>query len=755
MIFKKKSIAIFSLLLLLIGGGVLWYAGTAQGVNRTWDGGGVDGTCGGAGTANNWSCAANWSADTVPTSADIAIFDGTSTKNATINSSLSGGSAPAGISINSGYTGTITQATGVTILVGSSGFTQAAGTFTGGNSSIQFNGHFTLSGGTYTSTSGTFYLGQCSFASSNFTHTAGGTFNHNNGTVTFTDNNTVDVATSETFYNMSRSCTNRTTTIASGDTLIVLNTFTHTDGVFNTGTIEARGNMVVGSELSYGGDATISFLVAGDQTITGSGGQTASLNINKSSGTVSVTGNLRIKNFTLTGGIFTSTSGTLTVGACAVGGGNFTHTAGGTFNHNNGTVEFTETGTVDVASTETFYNLTKSCNVRTTTVAAGDTLIVLGTLTHIDGSLNTGTIEARGNTVIGSAGSYGTATISFLVAGDQTITASGGSTSNLNISKPSGTVSALGDFMVSNFTLSGGVFTSTTGTLTVGASGSYGGSWTHTVGGTFNHNNGTVNLNSDNATTIDVSTSETFYNLTITGASRTFTIASGDTLIVLGTFTHTNNTLNTGTIEARGNVVIGASAGGGTTTISFTGSNNQTYTDQGGNELDGDITINKSGGTVTLASNADWNAASQDLTVTAGTLFAPDASITTTTLTVGASGVLKMFGSQTLTLAGTLSNSGVIQMWGSGVCGGGDNALIRSSSNGVQRSWNGAGTFTLYDIDVRDMAGSATITLYSSTNTANNGANWTFSGAACPAIPPAVTIPSGIINFQSGIFNLR
>ncbi len=38
------------------------YWQTAFGVTRTWDGGGADA---------NWNTAANWSADTVPTSADI------------------------------------------------------------------------------------------------------------------------------------------------------------------------------------------------------------------------------------------------------------------------------------------------------------------------------------------------------------------------------------------------------------------------------------------------------------------------------------------------------------------------------------------------------------------------------------------------------------------------------------------------------------------------------------------------------------
>ena len=68
-------------------------------------------------------------------------------------------------------------------------------------------------------------------------------------------------------------------------------------------------------------------------------------------------------------------------------------------------------------------------------------------------------------------------------------------------------------------------------------------------------------------------------------------------------------------------------------------------------------------------------------------------------------------------------------------CGGTDDILIRSSVAATQRAWSGTGTFTLKDVDVKDQAGTAAITAYNSTNTGNNGANWTFA-AGCP--PPAL-----------------
>src|SRR6266545_2590844 len=260
----------------------LAYPGQTQAAVKTWDGGGADGTCGGgAGDGNKWSCALNWSGDSLPTSSDVATFDATSTKDATIDASFAG--SVAGINILSGYTGTITQARSLT--VGASGYSQAAGTFTGGSADITITtGAFTLTGGTFTSTTGNFSV------YGNWTHTVGGTFNHNNGTVTYTRpaSTTWDVNSTETLNNFTMNGTG-TLNFASGDTIIVLGTFNHSNGSLNTGTIEARGNVTVSAAAS-GGGGTISFLVAGDQTITGEAGYLPNININKPSGTVSASG---------------------------------------------------------------------------------------------------------------------------------------------------------------------------------------------------------------------------------------------------------------------------------------------------------------------------------------------------------------------------------------------------------------------------------------------------------------------------------
>jgi hypothetical protein len=205
----------------------------------TWDGGGAD---------NNWTTAANWTSDTTPGSGDTAIFDGTSTKAATIDLNVTVDA----LQINSGYTNTITQGTGNTLTVGSGGFSQAAGTFAGGNSTLDINGDFALSGGTFTSTSGNLTL------AGNLTVTNSPTFNTNSGTVIFDGANGVvaDVNSNLTFNNLTfNKDEGYHVQVWSGDTLIVTGGTTFTNGQVldsSGSTVEARGNVAVASTFDGG-----------------------------------------------------------------------------------------------------------------------------------------------------------------------------------------------------------------------------------------------------------------------------------------------------------------------------------------------------------------------------------------------------------------------------------------------------------------------------------------------------------------------
>ena len=67
----------------------------ALGVTRTWTG---------LGPTNNWMDAANWSGNVVPGAADVASFDGTSAKPATINAAISISGLTIAATIESGIT---------------------------------------------------------------------------------------------------------------------------------------------------------------------------------------------------------------------------------------------------------------------------------------------------------------------------------------------------------------------------------------------------------------------------------------------------------------------------------------------------------------------------------------------------------------------------------------------------------------------------------------------------------------------------
>lgn len=117
----------------------------ALAATRTWDAGGSD---------NNWSTAANWSDNTVPTASDIALFDGTGKKDATIDAAFGGSVAE--LRIAAANTGTVTVGRALTI---NKNFSLSGGTFriNGGNA-VTVKGSWQNGGGTFTSNTGTVLL---------------------------------------------------------------------------------------------------------------------------------------------------------------------------------------------------------------------------------------------------------------------------------------------------------------------------------------------------------------------------------------------------------------------------------------------------------------------------------------------------------------------------------------------------------------------------------------------------------------------
>jgi hypothetical protein len=346
-----------------------------------------------------------------------------------------------------------------------------------------------------------------------------------------------------------------------------------------------------------------------------------------------------INSMTIGASGWTQAGGTFTGGGWITMNGNWTHTGGGTFNHNNGTV-YCLNATFTVSPAETFYNLYFAAwDLKTFTVAS-QPLVVLNVLTLENTNpdptsgvvINGGTIECRGGLAVKNNGClygqiWGSGTIAFLVAGDQTITStSSGYNSFINahllINKPSGTVSVTnGSLTVNSNMLYSGTFSAPAASFSVQND------WIQT-GGVFVHNNGTVVFGSNRSGTIDVPGSVTFCNFSYgSWDSTTLTIASGDRLIVEGTFRSyyaanpgNGRSLNGGTVEARGNVSVDANAFGGTEALTFAGGNSQSYNNAGGANLTGTFTVNKTGGVVTLASRMNVTGGGQDLIVTNGAL---------------------------------------------------------------------------------------------------------------------------------------
>ncbi|MFH1712226.1 MAG: hypothetical protein ABH846_03260 [Patescibacteria group bacterium] len=569
----------------------------AYAASITWDGGGDTGSCG-AGNENNWSCATNWVGDVAPGSGDIAIFDGTNTKDAAIDASFAG--SVAGIDINSGYTGTITQARSLT--VGASNYAQDDGAFIGGTQQIDLNGTFTMTGGTFTATSGDFNI------QGTLNTSAGGTFNHNDGTVIAdgVSYQNWDVNSTITFYNFKLETTN-TIRVQTNDFWYINNDYYHTTGYLNDS---------AGSEIYLLGDLTIgaaSGNLSADMTLSGTGVQNITQNntnslrndltISKSSGSVELQTNLefasgtfRMQGSTLntndhnihtaatnwhTGGTINMGSGEFSTnqwsalyiqGATAVfnaGSGdmyvaymnvqsNATFNAptgtlylyyninniGGNFNHNDSTVEIVQDSHFNfyLNTTINFYNLTinKTSNASNIIWDADETVIVENDLLMSVGNIaTTGTLQAQGDVTIDPT--FGTIAppITFTGSNTQNLDLTGATdiwNSDMIISKSGGSVILASDLVMDGTDQDVII---NTGTLDASASDydiTLGGNWTNND--TFTAQNGTVTIINSGATTTFTGDTD-FYNLACTTTDKDLNFTAGSTTGVAGALTLT------------------------------------------------------------------------------------------------------------------------------------------------------------------------------------------------------------------------
>lgn len=239
-------------------------------------------------TASNWGLTTGASDGAVPTSSDIAIFDANS-----ISMAIDVNVDVLGIDLQAGFTNTLTQNSTRTMLIGTSGFSQAGGTFAGGDSQIrQYLGSFTLSGGTFTSTSDILRLERANYDTS----TGSPTFNHNNGTVKFqgfiVTDYTMAVGT-ETYYNVIVHGGDASGWTLTGTMLIDndlnLGQANYSSGFLDGGAVSLKGNLTMDNNGFSGGSTIVTLLGTTNQTITSNGNLTGvfpDLTINKSAGDI-------------------------------------------------------------------------------------------------------------------------------------------------------------------------------------------------------------------------------------------------------------------------------------------------------------------------------------------------------------------------------------------------------------------------------------------------------------------------------------
>ena len=652
---------------------------------------------GGAGCSGNWPSGSGIAADqacwkngALPGNHSIAIFDG----NCSVNCSptITGNLDVGGIWMHSTFTGTITQGSNTITL--ENNFEQDGGTFSGGTAAFTNLGPFTITGGTFTAPGSA-----GSLSVTTLTASGSPTFNANGGTVnmgypasglnfTVTPGNLV--FNNVTFQGGITCGIDVAGTLIVGGNLVINNNSTAS---LDSGTIAVSGNVT--ANTGGLGDATISLVGSGNQTVTSvaGGGLPASMNIASTGGTVSFLGTF---DFFYN---WTYTSGNVNLGTTTILFGN---PLGGT--------------NVNVSSgSMSFNNVTfqggNSCSIGISgTMKVGGNLILNN---NAGSSFNSGTIAVGGN-VTANSGGIGGGTLSLVGSGNQTVTsvAGGGLPTNMNIASTGGTVSFSGTF---DFFYN----------------------WTYTSG---NVNLGTTTIlfgNPLGGTNVNVSSgSMSFNNVTFQGGNSC-SIGITGTMKVGGDLILNNNAgsgFNSGTIAVSGNVTAN-SGGQAAGTVSLVGSGNQTVTSVAGGGLPPGMNITSLGGMVSFVGTFDlflgWAYTSGNVNMgTTTILFGSPGSGTNVNISSGAmnfnnvtfqggngcdigiTGTVNVGGDLTIgNNAGAAFGSGALAVAGnfSQTGGGGGPASITFTGGNTQSFSTTAGTLPSGTVTLNKTAGTALV----------------------------------------------
>ncbi len=558
---------------------------------------------------NNWDTATNWSGGAVPGPTDTALFTGAFDYPANINISPS----VAGIQIVSGYTSTITQLAGNTITLGVGGYSQASGTFSGGDSTIDVNGSFSLTGGSFTSTSATMDI------ANDFTVGSSATFTHSSGAIQFTNGNNrvVDVGNAS-FNNVELNMSGGSMDIAGTFDVNGNLTLTGVNNIEN-GTISVAGDVTT-TDPQIRGSGKILFngvnqTLMCDGLVPGCRGAIPAIEINS-------TGTLTIDDTIELGG---SAGWTLTAGAVNT-------TA------NSAIIVFDGAVSRSITDSSTIFNQVQL-------EMSGGVLTVNGTM-DVDGpfiisgvnNIENGVIAVSGDVTTTDAGVGGSGRILFDGV-NQTLHCDG---------LVPGCTGAIPGIEVNN-----------TGVLTIddtieidGSSG-----WTLTAG-TIDATTNSTNIVFDNPANRVINDSSTVFNnveLNMNGGSVTVT----GSMDINGDFTITGvNNIDTGTITVAGNLTSTDSVVAGTAAITLDGGNAQSIDVGTGDLPAGTLTINKLSNTATLISDLALNNTGQDLVITQNSLDLNGNTVTVNdSITIAAAGTL-LGQSSTINIGGNWSNNG-------------------------------------------------------------------------------------------------
>jgi len=527
----------------------------------------------GGGANANWATGLNWSGGAAPGAGSQAIFDGTCSANCspTIAASIS----VSGIRMLTGYGGTITQAAGQTVTIGTAGWYQEAGLFAGGTSAITFNGPFTLTGGSYTGTSAN------TAVASSFVVSGAPTFTSASPTYVFSNRGTISLSTGS-FTNVTFNPGNGALHTIAGTMLVngnlVLNSTT-SNTTLSGGTIEVKGNLTV---TSYGYPGTTLIKLTGDvattQTVDATAVTLGASNRNLSSFEIASNGTVNL-------------SGTLYVN------GTFTYTSAAAFSAGTSHIVLSPNGTSGATTHSmgavTYYDLSTygshSVNFATD-VNVGNDLTLQTVLFNSGGVNGPGKVNLTRNLVLKSYGSGQAGNLRVVTVGvNQTIDNS--LMTDINAYTPSLEINS-------------------TGTVTFPA--------TYGSTGDFKYVQGTIaGLTAVRFAGLEgLSHSIELGALSLTNVS--FVGRNGNTYTIVGTLNMTGdlvfagigNSIVIGDIDLQGNLTY-TNFYNPNHNLTFSGGGNQTITYTNITTTKGTITVNKSGGTLTLLTNLAWDYGSQ------------------------------------------------------------------------------------------------------------------------------------------------